>query len=1455
MLIEWKVVRGRSPRNFTVIVCVALLYLVHFQCGESTYFADSNEPGPSEEHVCPSLDIRNNITNFNKLENCTVIEGYLHILLIHRVEASQFANLSFPKLREITGYFLLFRVSALTSLKTLFPNLSVIRGSILFHNFAFVVFEMLDLERIDLPSLTDIVRGAVRIEKNPKLCYLNTVDWGQIASSVSKDEHFIDSNGKNFECPDKCSENCPKDSDNVQHCWNNVDCQKKCDASVCGNRTCSPNGGCCHEGCLGGCWGGTQIDCFVCRKLRFNGTCMDNCPPKTYQYHDRRCLTDQECISMSKNITRTGQSMNYKPFHGFCTANCPKDYKEDPNNRHNCIRCDGRCPKECNGGTITTSADAQRLEGCTLIKGPLQIQVSGREDVVKELEKNLNLIEEITGYLKVARSSSLKSLNFLKSLKRIGIEEDKLTEGNYALYVLDNRNLEELWDWHNRSSGLKIEHGKIFFHFNPKLCIDKIRELENYTNLTQADVKDVSLTSNGDQIACNVSSLELSIVKVGKTYVMIRFTNFLKAKKGQMDFRSLLGYMISYKEVPEGEVNLFDDYDSCATTSANTWTVFDLFAQESYKSPDDNYIVQVLTNLNSYTRYAIYVKTYTIASEKHGGKSSVIYFRTQPAEPTPPVNVAATADASGGLLVSWKPPMQPNGDVTHYRVTVRFEDYNQDVIYTRDYCTDPQKTETAESEGIPPTLLEEVPDKNKTDGEDPLDSNCCPCSTTDAKLKDEEGRQKNKIEFENYLHNAVYISQYSTKREQLNPPSGYEHNSVEKRAQRKRRNVREMSHNYSREVNQILPSTSGNVTEERSSVHISIVNTSEVESTSVKISDLKHFSKYIIRVVACHNNTGNETLCSQEAIISARTKPALGADNINQTSINVSDPKKNVNSIFVKWESPPNPNGLILSFNVETRRSDGSHNPSIICVSYAEYLNGSGTALPPLQSGDYLLRLQAISMFGPGNWTTPYYFYIPEPASNLSPAIIGVIIVGILAVLALFIGFTYIYVKKKYFSDNIPDTMQYTSVNPEYLSAGDVYIPDDWEIDREKINLLRELGQGSFGMVYEGEIKVSGDKSPQPCAVKTVNDSATLRERIEFLNEASVMKAFSCNHVVRLIGVVSKGYPTYVVMELMRNGDLKTFLRNHRPDQSNPATHPPSVKRILQMAMEIADGMAYLADKKYVHRDLAARNCMVAEDLTVKIGDFGMTRDIYETDYYRKGGKGLLPVRWMAPESLKDGVFTSQSDVWSYGVVLWEMATLASQPYQGLSNEQVLKYVIDGGVMEKPENCLPKLYDLMRHCWHYNPASRPTFLQLIESLLPDAQPSFLQISFYSVAQERARGSKEKTEAETDEEDGQEVTPSTPLRSPEDGMDVSLQVDCNLSDEHETGFRPKSHMKGWSSRSSNHPQTSVSHLNEGSKGMSISSSDGSKDSKTSQCSANGSIINGRVGMQWPKGREC
>ncbi|OQV16232.1 Insulin receptor [Hypsibius exemplaris] len=265
------------------------------------------------------------------------------------------------------------------------------------------------------------------------------------------------------------------------------------------------------------------------------------------------------------------------------------------------------------------------------------------------------------------------------------------------------------------------------------------------------------------------------------------------------------------------------------------------------------------------------------------------------------------------------------------------------------------------------------------------------------------------------------------------------------------------------------------------------------------------------------------------------------------------------------------------------------------------------------------------------------------------------------------------------------------------------YTPDEWEVPRDKT--------------------VDEDKSPA--------------ERNMFLQEASRMKAFRSNHVVRLIGVVSEGQPIYVIMELMHLGDLKTYLRLQRPDAEHPNRNPPTFAGILQMAAEICDGMAHIHSRKIVHRDLAARNCLINADLTVKIGDFGMSRDVYENDYYRIIGKGLLPVRWMAPESLRDGLFNNKSDVWSFGVVLWEIVTLAEQPYQGLSNEETLKFVIEGNLMPAPEGCHEELHTLMLMCWQYLPKNRPTFLQLVDRIInhPRARmsPTFLERFYYKNA--------------------------------------------------------------------------------------------------------------------------
>lgn len=184
--------------------------------------------------VCQSVDIRNNISQFFLLENCTVIEGHLQILLLFKTKSEDFRDLSFPMLTLITDYLLLFRVYGLESLRKLFPNLTVIRGTRLFFNYALVIFEMVHMREIGLYNLMNITRGAVRIEKNDELCYLSTIDWSQILDSV-EDNYIIENKDDKEECGDVCpgamqgKSNCPATVINgnfIERCWTLEHCQR-----------------------------------------------------------------------------------------------------------------------------------------------------------------------------------------------------------------------------------------------------------------------------------------------------------------------------------------------------------------------------------------------------------------------------------------------------------------------------------------------------------------------------------------------------------------------------------------------------------------------------------------------------------------------------------------------------------------------------------------------------------------------------------------------------------------------------------------------------------------------------------------------------------------------------------------------------------------------------------------------------------------------------------------------------------------------------------------------------------------------------------------------------------------------------------------------------------------------------------------------------------------------------
>ncbi|GFR05086.1 insulin-like peptide receptor [Trichonephila clavata] len=277
---------------------------------------------------------------------------------------------------------------------------------------------------------------------------------------------------------------------------------------------------------------------------------------------------------------------------------------------------------------------------------------------------------------------------------------------------------------------------------------------------------------------------------------------------------------------------------------------------------------------------------------------------------------------------------------------------------------------------------------------------------------------------------------------------------------------------------------------------------------------------------------------------------------------------------------------------------------------------------------------------------------------------------------------------------------------------------DEWEMPRDHIVINRKLGEGAFGTVYGGEADIK-DKGWIAVAVKTLKNGAKPEEKLDFLSEAEVMKQFDHINIVKLVGVCTMGEPVYTVMEFMLYGDLKTYLLSRRSiaaqkDRAN--NDEVSDKRLTNMALDIARGLSYLADKKFVHRDLACRNCLVNISRSVKIADFGMCRAMYDSDYYRYNKKGMLPVRWMAPESLIDGLFTPPSDVWSYGVVLYEIVTFASVPYQGLSNSQVLEHIKNFNTLTVPKGSKPELSALLKKCWARNPQDRPQAVEIVEIL-------------------------------------------------------------------------------------------------------------------------------------------
>uniref|UniRef100_UPI0035901350 leukocyte tyrosine kinase receptor n=1 Tax=Myxine glutinosa TaxID=7769 RepID=UPI0035901350 len=292
-----------------------------------------------------------------------------------------------------------------------------------------------------------------------------------------------------------------------------------------------------------------------------------------------------------------------------------------------------------------------------------------------------------------------------------------------------------------------------------------------------------------------------------------------------------------------------------------------------------------------------------------------------------------------------------------------------------------------------------------------------------------------------------------------------------------------------------------------------------------------------------------------------------------------------------------------------------------------------------------------------------------------------------------------------------------TDYNPNYCFAGSpATLSDLKEVPRKNISLLRALGHGAFGEVYEGKVVgLPGENGPLKVAVKTLPEVCSEQDELDFLMEALIISKFNHHNIVRCVGVSLKTLPRFILLELMAGGDMKSFLREARPRIGH--TSSLTMLDLLTMAKDITQGCRYLEENHFIHRDIAARNCLLTSKGTgrvAKIGDFGMARDIYRTSYYRKGGRAMLPVKWMPPEAFMEGVFTSKTDTWSFGVLLWEIFSLGYMPYPSRSNQDVMEFVMSGGRMEPPRNCPLPVYRIMTQCWQHRPEDRPNFSTILE---------------------------------------------------------------------------------------------------------------------------------------------
>ncbi|XP_060804342.1 insulin-like growth factor 1 receptor [Amyelois transitella] len=621
-------------------ITAVILWLIILHCGtsEAQSLFNKTEVPYKKSGICKRM-LCNSLEKLKLLEDCVVVLGDLQVMVMEKAVKKDFDKFTFSKLREVTGFVILYRVKGLESVGQLFPNLVRIRGDKVFNDFGLIVYDMEDLKEIGLYNLLKIDRGGVIIWSVPQACFITTVNWKAIVPMARRVFEYSEDA---MHCASACR--CTNDLD-TNKCWNTKRCQRFYEGPEAEN---------CHEQCFG-CRITSPNQCLLCRHYTYKHECVSACPNDTLLLPvNKYCLSEQEC-----------KDLGGWEWKKTCILECPLDFAKHTfaNGSVTCKPC-RNCDEICKSLLIQSTSTIEAAKRCVYINGSLRIHIKSIPGAIEELQAFMGRIQNVTDYVEIHGSVIITSLDFLSSLRYIGGRN--LYANKYSLVVHDMVNLQTLFTT-NVTNNLEIGNGTMNFYRNPVLCINEIEKLLPKFREKPNDI-DVPKNTNGYSGGCAHASVPLNVTIINETSVAVTF---------QLLEEPDVHYSLLYIRVPLGSKTDFVP----ETCSESEWHAINV-AVEPGKHGSVN-----LTDLHPASKYALCVEIYE-PKRNYVARSTIYNFSTHVGKPEPSFISELVAKNDEVVVIRWVDHLVYQPYIVRYELDVSLiEIYPRDVT-TRNFCND-----------------------------------------------------------------------------------------------------------------------------------------------------------------------------------------------------------------------------------------------------------------------------------------------------------------------------------------------------------------------------------------------------------------------------------------------------------------------------------------------------------------------------------------------------------------------------------------------------------------------------------------------------------------------------------------------------------------------------------------------------------------------------------------------